>query len=227
MCDGLCRGSLSFPVLALTPYSRSPRNQDSKSFVPLRKTMFFFEKLVLLSLPEPGKPAVKMRPFCGLPPAAARSGLDGWRGSGRFCSCLCSLHAISPPPSSGAAVGGRRFMAAFQGTVRRVGNGFLFSRLCTVPADAPDAFAVGMWETPVLPASSKRSGISMAGALRGVPAVGVAEDSGFIAGWRQGDTSPYESAFCCFACCASIASSSANIACNSFGSSFRGGFLGS
>jgi hypothetical protein len=39
--------------------------------------------------------------------------------------------------------------------------------------------------------STGASHIPMAGALRGVPAVGVAEDSGFIAVWRQGEASPY------------------------------------
>ena len=72
----------------------------------LEKPMFFLEKLVLWYLPEPGKPAVKMRPFLGLPPLAARSGLYGWRGSG--CFCFCSQDDITPSPSSGAAVGGRR-----------------------------------------------------------------------------------------------------------------------
>ncbi len=68
----------------------------------------------------------------------------------------------------------------------------MFSRLCTVSADAPDVVAVGMWETPALPVSSKRSVISMAGALRGLPAEGVREDAGFIGGCTQGETSPFK-----------------------------------
>ena len=74
-------------------------------------------------------------------------------------------------PLSGAAVGGCRSL--WQPSKKRCEGwetAFLFSMLCTVSADAPDAVAVGMWETTALPASSKQSGISMAGALRGVPA---------------------------------------------------------
>lgn len=100
--------------------------------------MFFFEKLVLWYLPEPGKPAVKMRPFFGLPPTAARSGLYGRRGSGCFCFCLCPQGRHNPSPSSGAAVG-RRWFLRRPSKERCEGwkTAFLFSRLCTVPADAP------------------------------------------------------------------------------------------
>lgn len=63
------------------------------------------------------------------------------------------------------------------------------SMLCTVTADAPDASAVGMWEgAKFYRQPSKRSAISIAGALRGVPVERVAEEwVGCFSPARSGD----------------------------------------